>query len=145
MPFSSLTLADRRRLLQQWHRARGGPTIFAEAFAGVTKFQCQEWTKSELGSIYIIPHFKQWLPPAERSREFTFREWVETEPYGELSPHHPLRIQASASFTQEHPVIVGKFRSRTRLLDGYHRAVQFWRTINAAANLASYVPIRETE
>jgi hypothetical protein len=65
VPFSSLTLADRRRLLQQWHRARGGPTIFAEAFAGVTKFQCQEWTKRELGSIYILPHFKQWLPPAD--------------------------------------------------------------------------------
>jgi len=138
VPFSALTAGARNRLLRQWLRARGAG-IFAEALSNVAEFQLQQWTKDELGSVYIIPYFHRWLAPSEGN--FTFQEWIETEPHGELSPHHPLLIRADGPSKQEHPITVGLFRGHTRLLDGYHRAVQFWRSIGSTAKLAVYVPI----
>jgi hypothetical protein len=140
VPFSALTTGARNRLLRQWLRARGA-SIFAEALSNVPEFQLQQWTKDELGSVYIIPYFHRWLASSERSRNFTFQEWIETEPHGELSSHHPLLIRAYGPFKQEHPVTVGLLHGQTRLLDGYHRAVPFWRSAESTAKLAVYVPL----
>jgi len=158
--FDELDHEERGLLLKGWHGVRGGGTIFANALAGVTAFRVTHWTKDDLGLAYIIGHFFQWLPPTYRSRPITFREWVGTEPHGILSEHHPLREAATAGsfFRDENPITVTRLRVLLGvgelhaftllnefqgfvLLDGYHRAVKFWTTKDAAATLAVYVPL----
>jgi hypothetical protein len=139
VPFASLSDAERILLVRKWHEVRG---IFAVALAGISTFQLQHWTKSKLGPMYILRHFFQWLPGNYASRKVTFKEWIEAEPFYELlSEHHPLREPASAGpFVQDHPVTVGPLQGLT-LLDGYHRAVRFWRSDDRAAEIAVYVPL----
>jgi hypothetical protein len=71
-----------------------------------------------------IRHFYRWLAPAYQSRPVTFKEWIEAEPYGELSDHHPLRAAGGSTFVQDDPVTVGPLRGIISLFDGYHRAVR---------------------
>jgi hypothetical protein len=157
VPFDELDQEERTLLLKGWCDVRGGASIFGTALAGVSAFQLTYWTKEDLGSAYIIGHFYQWLPPASRSRAVTFKEWVETEPYGVLSEHHPLREPEGFTFTQDEPVTIARIQvllgviefrefkplngfQGFMLLDGYHRAVQVWRTKDPSAKLAVYVP-----
>src|SRR5262245_39572693 len=134
--------AEHELLLKAWFTVRGGlGSIFAAALSDVAAFQLTAWTKSNLGQVCIIGHFYQWLPPASQSPTITFKEWVETEPYAELSEHHPLREPMRRPFKQHYPVTIGPLQGATRLLDGYHRAVRFWRQEDPAAALAVYVPL----
>jgi hypothetical protein len=143
VPFDQLDQAEHELLLKAWFKVRGGPgSIFAAALSDVSAFQPTAWTKSDLGQVCIIGHFYQWLPPTSQSSTVTFEEWVETEPYGELSEYHPLREPTNARpFKQHYPVTIGPLQGATRLLDGYHRAVRFWRQEESAAALAVYVPL----
>lgn len=140
--FDHLDEAERELLLRAWFIVRGGlGSIFEAALSYVTAFQRTAWTKSDLGQVCIIGHFYQWLLPTSQSPTVTFKEWVETEPYGELSEYHPLREPTSGRpFKQHYPVTIGPLQGATRLLDGYHRAVRFWRCEDTAATLAAYTP-----
>jgi hypothetical protein len=48
---------------------------------------------------------------------------------------------AAAPPTHDDPMTVGHYSGLPALLDGYHRAVRFWRTEVPAATLAVYVPV----
>jgi hypothetical protein len=141
--FDQLNQTERELLLKVWYIVRGGRgSIFAAALSDVSAFQLTDWTKSDLGQVCIIGHFYQWLPPTSQSPTMTFREWVETKPYGELSEHHPLREPTNGHpFKQHYPLTIGPLQGATRLLDGYHRAVRFWRQEDPAVALAVYVPL----
>ena len=133
--FNELDPSERELLIKAWHKVRG---VFASALYDVPAFQLTRGTKDDLGPVYILGHFYEWLEPAYKSRPVTFKEWVEVDPYAELSEHHPLREAGGSTFTQDNPVAVGPLKGRMTLLDGYHRAVRFWRTTDA--ELFVYVP-----
>lgn len=138
-PFGELDQSERKLLIKAWYGVRGPPgTIFFRALDSVSAFQLKHWTKHDLEPVCIIRHFYHWLAPAYQSRRVTFKEWIEADPYGELSQHHPLREAGGSTFTQDDPVTVGPLQRIISLLDGYHRAVRFWRTKDA--ELLVYVP-----
>jgi hypothetical protein len=107
-PFTELDQSERKLLVKAWYGVRGAPgTIFFRALDGVSAFQLKHWTKHDLEPVCIIRHFYRWLAPAYQSRRVTFKEWIEAEPYGELSDHHPLRMAGGSTFVQDDPVTVG--------------------------------------
>ena len=73
VPFEELKPQEHALLLRNWREVRGAE-IFTLALAGVTHFQVEHWTKAQLGSAYILPHFHCWLGPehaSERRRSKT--------------------------------------------------------------------------
>jgi hypothetical protein len=72
----------------------------------------------------------------------TFKRWIETEPFTRL-PQENARFGAEG----QAPAIVdpaataGRWGGRTYLLDGYHRAVRFWKTEPVNATFRVYVPV----
>jgi hypothetical protein len=74
VPFADLTQEEHALLSSKWHEIRGFPTIFALARTGVEKFQLQHWTKAQLGAMYIIEHFFQWLEPECAFGETRFKD-----------------------------------------------------------------------
>jgi len=155
--FADLTQQEHARLFEQWYEVRGRGTIFADALAGVEKFQLKQWTKAQLGAAYIISLFLQSLGPECVYGKIRFKDWIEAEPHGQLPSTHPLRMDATATpFRQRHPMTVGPFvfrlgariitvKDRLMLLDGYHRAVCFWKMADPNATLAVYVPIEKRD
>ena len=77
----------------------------------------------------------------------TFKQWIEAEPRKPPGMGHARYAadRRGCPFTQDHPVTVGRLQGFLVLLDGYHRAVQFWSSNDAAARLAVYVPLMTGE
>lgn len=161
VPFAELSERNCALLLRKWYEVRGfSGSIFTAALDGIEKFRVEHWTKAQLGSAYILPHFFQWLGPQYAFGETTFKDWIEAAPSGELSEHHPLRTTAGEepSLTDQPPVTVARVHflivlgvgktpplsgpHRFMLLDGYHRAARFWRrTVGTTSKLAMHVPV----
>jgi hypothetical protein len=141
VPFGMLTADNHNLLVLKFNDVRGG--YFNRFFNGITVFQLARLTKDELGAVYIIPFFFEWLGPEHTSRgQVTFRDWTDAKPSKYLPPHHALaQDSGTIPFTSEDPVTVGQSSGSRVLLDGYHRAVRFWRDNDPSARMAAYVPL----
>jgi len=135
--FDELDQAERRLLADQLRLVRG---IWLPALDGVASFKRVSWTRDELAAVCVFPYFAKelgdpWAP-------VTFKQWIEAEPNSPVDKYHAryAAVGAGASFTQEDPATVGRLLGHPRLIDGYHRAVRFWRANDPAAVFAVYLP-----
>jgi hypothetical protein len=137
VPFEDLNADEHGLLAQAWYRVRGAPT-FIHGFAGITTFELVDWTKEQLATSYVIPYFAHEVGAQEL---VTFKQWIEAEPIRSLEPGHARYATSGAPrSTQVEPLIVGRLAGLLTLLDGYHRAVRFWKRGEATDTLAVYVP-----
>jgi hypothetical protein len=139
-PFGTLTVDEGNLLALQFNRVRGG--YFNPFFTGVTTFKLVQWTKDRLGAVAVIPYF---LPELGHTLGMTFKDWIEATPTERPAKDHPrcAADDAGSHFTSNDPVTAGRWPgfSLPVLLDGYHRAVRFWKTDDPADTLAVYVPL----
>jgi hypothetical protein len=71
----------------------------------------------------------------------TFKQWIETEPLGSIEPGHARHAASGAApLTGVEPVTVGRLSGLLTLIDGYHRAVRFWKRGAVTDKLSVYVP-----
>lgn len=138
--FDALGSADRSLLAKQFGYVRGG--YFSPFLLGITRFILAHWSRDQLAASQVIPWFAREI--GRSNAPVTFREWIETEPQVPLDRRHARYAagRAGSPFVQDHPVTVGIEPNSKALvlLDGYHRAVRFWRKSNSAATLMAYVP-----
>ena len=140
VPFEDLNAEEHGVLAQAWYRVRGVPT-FIHGFAGITSFQLADWSREQLAASYVIPYFAHEVGDQE---PITFEQWIEAEPIRSLEPGH-ARYAASGAprSAQGEPLLVGRLAGLPTLLDGYHRAVRFWKRAAPTATLLVYVPCAE--
>ena len=140
VPFEDLNSEEHGLLAQAWYRVRGVPT-FIHGFAGIITFQLADWSREQLAASYVIPYFAHEVGAQE---PITFKEWIEAEPIRLIEPGHARYATSGAPrATQVEPLIVGRLAGLPTLLDGYHRAVRFWKRAAPTATLLVYVPFAE--
>jgi hypothetical protein len=141
VPFDELDAVERTLLLRKWHEVHGVPA-FTKRLRGVTAFQLKAWTKEQLGAVYVLTFFAQQISRNPLVDRVTFKRWIETEPLSR-SPQEHARYAADgpAPAIVDPAATVGRWGGRTYLLDGYHRAVRFWKTQPSNATFGVYVPL----
>jgi hypothetical protein len=140
VPFEDLNSEEHGLLAQAWYRVRGVPT-FIHGFAGIITFQLADWSREQLAASYVIPYFAHEVGAQE---PITFKEWIDAEPIRSIEPGHARYATSGAPrATQVEPLIVGRLAGLPTLLDGYHRAVRFWKRAAPTATLLVYVPFAE--
>ena len=109
---------------------------------GVAASQLSAWTKEQLGAAYVLTSFAQQVSRNPLVDRVTFRQWIETEP-ANRPPQGNARYAAEgpAPATVDPAATVGRWGGRTYLLDGYCRAVRFWKTRPFDALFKVYVPM----
>src|SRR4051812_48783720 len=144
---SSITIALCPVKRGQLHRGFRD-SIFVAALADTATFKLAHWSKDQLAASYVIPMFAHEATLNGR-RPVSFQQWLETEPQVSLHSHHardageslgnpyPHTDPATASWASR---IVQVPTEAIMLLDGYHRAVRFWRRGEPADMFAVYVP-----
>jgi hypothetical protein len=85
VPFDDLRGEERDQLEQAWYRVRGVPT-FINAFAGIATFELVQWSKEQLGAVYVIKFFAQEV--GNHSVPMSFKQWIETEPSDSIELGH---------------------------------------------------------
>lgn len=124
--FDELVPNDRALLGRAWEDVRGGNSVFAEALQNVQTFRLIEWTRDQLGDVYVIPYFVSDMSPNLNDR-VTFKHWIKADPIKPLHQTHArFALYGADPPGADDPVVVGQLRGDERLLDGYHRAVRFW-------------------
>jgi hypothetical protein len=96
-------------------------------------FQLIEWTREQLGNVYVIPHF--FLDMSQnRDDRVTFKDWIKADPIKPLHQTHArFALYGINPAGADDPSVVGHLLGNERLLDGNHRAVRFWCTRPNAA------------
>jgi hypothetical protein len=141
VPFDQLDPVERAILLRKWREVRGVPA-FTKRLRGVASFELQDWSREQLGATYVLTFFAQQVSRNPLVDRVTFQRWIETEPAHRSPPGH-ARYAADAPL----PAVVdpagtaGRWGGRTYLLDGYRRAVRFWKTQPTGAAFRVYVPL----
>jgi len=137
VPFGALTVDEGNLLALKFDEVRGG--YFNPFFVDVVTFKLVSVSRQELGALYIIPFFNQWLEPEHARGRTTFKDWIEAKPLKPLPPDHVLATDSDDSrLAHGDPATIGRGGV---LLDGYHRAVWLWRTDDPAATLPAYMPV----
>jgi hypothetical protein len=139
--FDDLDALERALLLRKWREVRGVPA-FIKRLRGITAFQLEAWTKEQLGATYVITYFAKDVSCNPLVDRVTFKRWIETEPLS----HSPQEHARHAADRAAPPIVdptatAGRWGDRTYLLDGYHRAVRFWKTQPLNATFGIYVPL----
>ena len=141
VPFDELEMVERALLLRKWYEVRGVPA-FTRRLQGIDAFQMKAWTKEQLGAIYVITVFAQQVSSNPLVNRVTFKQWIETEPVSRSPPGHArYAADGPAPAIIDHAGTVGRWGGRTYLLDGYRRAVRFWKTQSSDALFGVYVPL----
>jgi hypothetical protein len=141
VPFNELDAAERALLLRKWREVRGVPA-FTKRLQGVAAFQLNAWTKEQLGAAYVLTSFAQQVSRNPLVDRVTFRQWIETEPANRPPQGHArYAAEGPAPATVDPTATVGRWGGRTYLLDGYCRAVRFWKTRPSDALFKVYVPL----
>jgi hypothetical protein len=141
VPFDELDEVERGLLLRKWREVRG-ISAFTKRLQGVAAFQLQAWTKEQLGSADVITFFAKQVRSNPLVDRVTFEQWIETEPIHRF-PQEDARYAAEgpAPAIVDPTGTVGRWGGRTYLLDGYHRAVRFWKTQPSNDTFGVYVPV----
>jgi hypothetical protein len=139
VPFDELGKAEHYLLIDQFDRVRGN--YFNRYIIGIPNFKPVLWSRDDLAAVYVIPYFVRDVASIEHLK-VTFKQWIEADPVRPLHQDHArYAAYAVAPLTRDDPMTVGHYSGLPVLLDGYHRAVRFWRTSAPAATLAVYVPV----
>ena len=138
VPFDELGKAEHYLLVDQFDRVRG--RYFNRYLLGVTAFQTVEWTRDELGGVRVITFFAEEIGHPQAL--VTFSRWLEAAPIKPLNQWHAryAAYDRRAHPTEGMALTVGHHLGFPFLLDGYHRAVQFWSEDEPEARLKVYIP-----
>ena len=143
VPFGELGKAEHYLLVDQFDRVRG--RYLNRYLIGIASFQLVRWTRDNLAAVHVIPYFVRDVSSLEYLK-VTFKQWIEAEPVRPLHQDHArYAAYGAAPPTQDDPLAVGKYSDLPALLDGYHRAVQFWSRNDPDATLPVYVPFEAKE
>jgi hypothetical protein len=133
-PFDGLTADERYSLALMCAAVRQG---MGRYLVGIKSFIEGRLTRSQLGNLSVPPIV--WPPERRGIGVVSFRTYV--------SGHSeaPADRDKIGSGIREYvfptdPLIVGHEYSEPYLLDGYHRAVSFWRQRPAEGAIAAYIP-----
>jgi len=141
VPFDELDPVERALLLRKWREVRGAPAVI-KRLRGVTTFQQTAWTKEQLGAAYVMTNFALQASCNPLVERVTFERWVEAEPLSRPPPRHALSAAEGPVPAIVHGVAtVGRWKGRIYLLDGYRRAVRFWKTHPSNAVFEVYAPL----
>jgi hypothetical protein len=145
VPFDELEMVERALLLRKWREVRGVPA-YTKRLQGIAAFQLTAWTREHLGAVYVMTSFAQQVSRNPLVERVTFRLWIETEPFNR-PPQGNARYAAEGltPAITDPAATVGRWAGRTYLLDGYHRAVRFWKTQPSDATFGVYVPLPMAE
>jgi hypothetical protein len=139
VPFDELGKAEHYLLIDQFDRVRGN--YFNRYIIGIPNFKPVLWSRDDLAAVYVIPYFVRDVASIEHLK-VTFKQWIEADPVRPLHQDHArYAAYAVAPLARDDPMTVGHYSGLPVLLDGYHRAVRFWRTSVPTATLAVYVPV----
>jgi hypothetical protein len=132
LPFEALTAADYYPLAFACGCAR--PNLFVYLI-GCERFQLRTITRSELGEIIVPPNV--WSDSAGA--------WVKLSEYaaGDSLDLRDARFRESADTVyrpNSEPFTVGRSFQYPILIDGYHRAVHFWRYAPDGASTPVFLP-----
>jgi hypothetical protein len=138
--FEELDTIERALLLRKWREVRGVPA-FIKRLRGIAAFQLEAWTKERLGTTYVITNFAKDVSSNPLVDRLTFKQWIETEPiYHSPQGHARYAADGPAPAIIDPTATAGRWGGRTYLLDGYHRAVRFWKTQPSKTTFGVYVP-----
>jgi hypothetical protein len=139
--FDELDTAERTLLLRKWHEVHGVPAVI-KRLRGVSRFQLTVWTKEQLGGSYVMTRFAQQVSRNPLIDRVTFKRWIETEPSNRPPEGHAWYAADGPAPAIIHPAAtIGWWEDRAYVLDGYHRAVRFWKTQPSDATFKVYVPL----
>jgi hypothetical protein len=143
VPFDELSSAEWALLLSKWRQVRGDPAV-VRRLRGVAVFRRSAWTKEQLGTAYVMTYFAQQVSRNPLIDRVTFKRWIEAEPIGLPPPGHArYAAEGPAPSIIDQTGTVGRWGDRIYLLDGYRRAVRFWKTQPSDATFEVYVPLTE--
>jgi hypothetical protein len=143
VPFDELEPVERTLLLRKWREVRGVPAL-TKRLRGVAEFQLQGWTREHLGASYVLTFFAQQVTRTPLVDRVTFKRWIETEPLHPCPPGHArYGADGPAPSIIDLAGTVGRWGAQTYLLDGYHRAVRFWKAEASDAVFWVYAPVPE--
>jgi hypothetical protein len=144
VPFDELGTAEHYLLVDQFDRVRG--RYLNRYLLGITAFRRVEWTRQDLGAVYVIPYFLRDVVSQDLVSllRLTFKDWIEAEPVRPLHQVHAryAAYGAAPPSTSDVALTVGCYPEDglLLLLDGYHRAVKFWSRSDLGTKLSVYVP-----
>ena len=99
-----------------------------------------------LGAAYVMTNFALQVSCNPLVERVTFERWVEAEPLSRPPPRHALSAAEGPVPAIVHGVAtVGRWKGRIYLLDGYRRAVRFWKTQPSNAVFEVYAPLLSDE
>jgi hypothetical protein len=111
---------------------------------GVAAFERSAWTKEQLGAAYVMTYFAQQVSRDPLVDRVTFKRWIDAEPIGPPPPGHArYAAEGPAPPIIDQTGTVGRWGNRIYLLDGYRRAVRFWKTQPSDATFEVYVPLTD--
>lgn len=140
VPFEELDRAEYALLIHKWHQVRGDPAVL-KRLQGVRAFQRSTWTKDQLGAAYVMTCFAQQVSPNPLKERVTFKTWIETEPISRPPQEHArYAAEGAAPAISYRAGTVGRWAGSIHLLDGYRRAVRFWKTQPSHARFEIYLP-----
>jgi hypothetical protein len=129
VPFNALTSNDRHQLASYCDDVRGGLLMFLR---GVEHSREKRLTKSQIAP-FLVPSNVSGRPMMMR-----FNDFVNTR---SPSPDDPRSEGAAYTEVPDDPLTVGRLADDYVLLDGYHRAVSFWKTASDDAFILGYMPL----
>jgi hypothetical protein len=93
--FSELVPNDQALLVQAWENVRGGDnSVFAVALQNVQAFRLIEWTRDQLGDVYVIPYFVSDISRNLDDRVI-FKRWIRADP---IKPLHQTHARCAAFY-----------------------------------------------
>ena len=142
--FDELGPVERSLLLRKWREVRGAPAVI-KRLRGVTTFQQTAWTKEQLGAAYVMTNFALQVSCNPQVERVTFKQWIEAEPLSRFAPRHapPAAEAAPSPAIVDGMATVGRYKGRVYLLDGYRRAIRFWKTQPSSAVFEVYALLTE--
>jgi hypothetical protein len=134
VPFANLLQVDRYALALACVSVRPNLMIFA---AGVAQFQEVNLSRAQLGNV-LVP---QMVRGDQVAGMVSFSEYIILPAPGNIADARYVDDNAANYHPASDPLTLGRFFEHPVLLDGYHRAVLFWRAAPEYAVIRCWQPL----
>jgi hypothetical protein len=127
--FADLSATERDSLVRSWRTVRGNLLAYLRF---VTHFHEVELTRNQLGALWVFP-----MASADLCGQFATFEAYMTVSRTDMGD---ARVETRPYDARGGPLIIGRHTSKYVLIDGYHRAVSFWKSAPTNAAIPAYMP-----
>jgi hypothetical protein len=132
-PFDHLSNDERYNLAIQVSIIRKNLFFY---FTGIQTFETVQLNRGALGRMFVPPNV--WDAPGNRF--FEFSHYV-TTPTNDPKDPRAAFIEPSNYRDPLEPVVVARWYEHLTMIDGYHRAVLFWKYGPSDATIPAYIPL----